>query len=372
MADIIIDKPKANLLCTAITLGFLDKEMNDRPGKKLVLLIESGEETQYKTLFDQIVSLKVDFRNKLKTDATAAVETDWVKIAPKGSVKAIPFVIAQTDKVGSDSSQQVEDENAHMALRTNLKCNQRVDVKAMRGAYIGGRINVSDVQLLGPSEVYTYINQAGVRVEHEASASPKDYYTQFLAASHAACDFLANKPTITGLKTDPQALNNERQSLKSKQREVNQLNWGGGTQERNLASVHGLIRAIFAFNADQKGIGSDSLAVCCELALGKMTTKVASCIPCSLFAFSNGTPPNFTHLGRGDFWNFPENLAHGNAKYLDWHRYVNECFLRGIKLLQLPESENPFLGRNDIPELFLYALTIPDSFVTRMKAYWNL
>lgn len=72
-----------------------------------------------------------------------------------------------------------------------------------------------------------------------------------------------------------------------------------------FGSIHGLVRAIITYGLTETGTYSDTYATCCELALSARTNKVASCIPCSIFAAANGTPAAYTHLGRGDNWNFP-------------------------------------------------------------------
>jgi hypothetical protein len=39
-----------------------------------------------------------------------------------------------------------------------------------------------------------------------------------------------------------------------------------------------------------------------EIAVGNVTKKMASCLPCTLFMSATGYPPTSIHLGRGESW----------------------------------------------------------------------
>ncbi|WP_428242908.1 hypothetical protein [Gynuella sp.] len=39
-----------------------------------------------------------------------------------------------------------------------------------------------------------------------------------------------------------------------------------------------------------------------EVATGNLTTKIASCFPCTTFLYASGYPPSSAHLGRGESW----------------------------------------------------------------------
>ena len=60
--------------------------------------------------------------------------------------------------------------------------------------------------------------------------------------------------------------------------------------------THGMIQAIYL----AYGHGPSCRAY--EIAVGAQTTKMASCVPCSLFMSANGYFPNSIHLGRGESW----------------------------------------------------------------------
>lgn len=62
------------------------------------------------------------------------------------------------------------------------------------------------------------------------------------------------------------------------------------------AYTHGLVQAVYK---------AYSLGPSCtpyEIAVGKVTTKLASCLACTLFIDAQGYPPTAIHLGRGESW----------------------------------------------------------------------
>ena len=71
---------------------------------------------------------------------------------------------------------------------------------------------------------------------------------------------------------------------------------GDPTTADIVAYTHGMIQAIYK---------AYSLGPSCspyEIAVGAVTTKLASCLPCTLFMVAQGYPPTSIHLGRGESW----------------------------------------------------------------------
>jgi hypothetical protein len=60
--------------------------------------------------------------------------------------------------------------------------------------------------------------------------------------------------------------------------------------------THGMIQAIY--RAYHLGPSCSPY----EIAVGSLTTKLASCLTCTFFMTANGYPPNSIHLGRGESW----------------------------------------------------------------------
>lgn len=110
-----------------------------------------------------------------------------------------------------------------------------------------------------------------------------------------------------------------------------------------------------------------------EVALGSNTTKVSSCLPCSLFMMANGRPASSTHLGRGDNWGIPANCPEELIN--KWKEHVKEYYKEGLKLFERSAREYPvidmlmfdFPAGPTIPDFFLEALTFESKFTDRIK-----
>lgn len=71
---------------------------------------------------------------------------------------------------------------------------------------------------------------------------------------------------------------------------------GNPTTADVVAYTHGMIQTIYK---------AYSLGPSCapyEIAVGAVTTKMASCLPCTFFMVAQGYPPTSIHLGRGESW----------------------------------------------------------------------
>ncbi|MFD3947913.1 hypothetical protein [Streptomyces sp. NPDC058579] len=66
--------------------------------------------------------------------------------------------------------------------------------------------------------------------------------------------------------------------------------------DRIAGYTHGMIQAIYKAYA----LGPNATPY--EITVGAETTKLASCLPCSLFMIALGYPPTSIHLGRGESW----------------------------------------------------------------------
>lgn len=164
------------------------------------------------------------------------------------------------------------------------------------------------------------------------------------------------------------------------------------TENANLfASIHGMTQSIFHY-----GGTIDSSKVNMELALSEDTSKVASCIPCSMFMWANGVPATATHFGRGDNWNFPSAVVRemkkcagpndggalrGLPSVRNWMNLVWVSYDAGSRCLteyfgkaeSAPSAAmahalglNGQETYNKIPLMFLEALTFESSFLNKM------
>jgi hypothetical protein len=71
---------------------------------------------------------------------------------------------------------------------------------------------------------------------------------------------------------------------------------GDVTIDDIAAYTHGMIQVIY------KAYGLGPACEPYEIAVGDVTKKMASCLPCTLFMYATGYPPTSIHLGRGESW----------------------------------------------------------------------
>lgn len=152
--------------------------------------------------------------------------------------------------------------------------------------------------------------------------------------------------------------------------------------------THGMIQSVY------DAVATGPWCTPFEIAVGTKTTKVASCFVCTTFMYAAGFPPSNIHLGRGDSWVpfYPVRPdGQGYSMVVDEGirstnlRWALECWQHlqlGVELAQKgsflapghaarlgvlhdlleSRSEDPYAAAN----LFLDALTVHDSFVTRI------
>lgn len=166
-------------------------------------------------------------------------------------------------------------------------------------------------------------------------------------------------------------------------------------KETKVGYVHGMCTAI------HDCVKSGPWTTPYEMATGQVTTKMASCFPCTTYMYSAGFPPSSIHLGRGESWvpprdgrrleknaNNETNCDHTicNNLSLRWHRDVHKQLTLGVKVLQasphnLSATHRPLLTvldnkltpmdddaiNNRGGDLFLSALTMHDNEVNKIK-----
>ena len=132
-------------------------------------------------------------------------------------------------------------------------------------------------------------------------------------------------------------------------------------------SNHGMTQAIMQFgNTMNKG-----QEMCVEFALSSGTSKIGSCIPCSIFMEASGMPATATHLGCGDNWSIPNlERQQGHMLVRRWQEYVNSCYNKGCELLR-PKYSTLLatlgtINTGILPDVFLEALTYEKPFIERM------
>lgn len=397
-----ITKEISDVVCTAITLGHIKKfgpkspiqivyekhenAENEKKNKE-DLKKKTSDQKELKKLEDEIAALEQEIenekqhlriQNKLKE---IGCEIMLKKVDPDkrdillitGFSKSIPYNnLVEYNKELSIKLSFINDKvNECRKAATTAQGEEQ----KLYGAYIGGTYNADNsiLRLLGPSKIITKkrIFDLDSTILNSLNSEYSTYreLSSFIMsnlrdAKSKNCKNIANK----NIQID----NNYCDTIKLVP-ENDVLNNGDV-----FGSVHGLVNAIIYYQ-----LGQSSRDVVCEFAFSNDTTKVGSCVPCSIFASSNETPANFTHFGRGDYWNLPQSTKEYNGldiKRREWENYVQECFKIGIDIVNtMADKHNEniktaiktvfnyktnYIGK--IPELFLHSLMYAGSFLGKM------
>lgn len=325
----------ADALCVVIACGFID-DMN--PVK--------GTATNNYTEFINGGPAKEDIYNDL-TKKLSEFGISITFCAPPNKDKT-PFIMGKTRNLLPQTAFGIQEDMKSWANVLEGIVNRYGN--NLYGAYLGGFTNISNVEVIGVSDLYLY--------------SPK-YRTNLATEEPVKKSYDAAKNVTNAVIEHLKKLPSYPKSVKCKKENLKEIT--DSYEENSLfASVHGMTRAITYAPSF-----SDPNQVHFELALGKDTNKVASCIPCSLFMKAMGNPATYTHLGRGDNWNLPQNCdAYCKEK---WTKYIIDCYRKGKeKLEKEPHLEEWFQMSKDleiklIPDVFLESLTYESSFIDKFK-----
>lgn len=335
----------ADALCAIIACGFIDAmaalQSSGAPANSITDFIydDRSEIDRYDQLADALAraGIQVGFQNPPSKEKT-------------------PFILAKTSKLTADVQQGLQQDMQNWSTTLEVAVD-RVDGDKLRGAYLGGYSSVSTTKVLGVSDLYQYkprfcgedisAREPELKKAYEDAQAVTNAVVQHLRTFHPAMKKVWPVQDELKLVEEPY----QKQHL--------------------FASVHGMTRAIARFSPLTD---SDTRSVRFELALGSATSKVASCIPCSLLMAAVGQPATATHLGRGDNWNFPTDVdTYTRGK---WARYVADCYSRGAEKLKSWTKgsllsgwfrENEAVAVEKIPDMFLEALTYESAFITKLE-----
>lgn len=364
-----LNKTTADAFCTVITLGFL--ALDKRRAQPSKFLFENDAQNESLQEHENLRSLML-------TSKIEALHTLFPDCEQQQDKANLPFIYAKRNAL----DHSISEEEIHEVLK---RCTDKLEAVCnmvfpdLKGAYIGGIANRANVTLICPSRMYPYPipnyidqNEPGYLV------NVNQYYKIFVDTTKKILDLFAVPMEKLSDPADPEnpvELAEPASPVKIElMPTVQELNTMASFMQNTLtnnelfASVHGLITSMTI--APPKDLRDDNFNV--ELALSHGTKKVASCIPCAIFAMSQNAPASYTHLGRGDYWNLPTTL---DREIRDsWTNFVNLCYEAGINLVYdfLPREWNSFFDNisgepeDYIADVFLSALTFPGSFQAKM------
>lgn len=131
------------------------------------------------------------------------------------------------------------------------------------------------------------------------------------------------------------------------------------TDAKIVGYTHGMIQAIYTVLANKvKGYDNTNPF---EIAVGSKTTKLASCLGCTLFMYANNYIPSSMHLGASSSWAplYPYHKTGSVYKpslivdscieiaNLDWDRYCYECIMTGRQILMDARNWNLINNKPD-------------------------
>lgn len=370
-----IDKKQADALCAIIALGFVGQnEKEDRTNRVLYLYDDDKNKEQHKKLADIL-------QNKFGINIAVKMEN-----AKDTNMKVHPFIYALPYGNVNEPRRLTYDEvkvNERAILDviniTETAVNSLISPSNhFRGAYIGGFIDYksSEISLIGPSSLYLrdrmYLEPnnplpASVVESFIESANVTTNIKKFLKkgsplfnTKEKNYETIVIAPDLTDALISEGNPNDDQRIL---------------DEGKIFSSCHGLVTSMY-YHSD---VGRDHLndGVCIELSLSNDTCKSASCIPCAIFAASQGAPASAVHFGRGDFWNLPAASIRNscNPKFEEnWRSFVMACFTSAsAEILErgniVPETIKTMAKLEDpqaVPEMFLDALTFEGSFIDKM------
>lgn len=329
----MLTKELADTLCTVIAVGFIyDNEIKTSGSKTKFIYEQETDSEKHDNLSNRLIPY--------------SVRVTFEKQTPK--LKQ-PLIVAKTKYI--NSTEQIEG-IPEESMKFYQSCEAALNVLiskgefVLAGAYIGGLATLSGIKFIGPSYLRLYSPEY-----RESDSIIESSYNNAKNVSNELITFLKTKTTF------------EEPPIPIAPYESGKL----------FASCHGMIRAICKYLPTKTDVWV-------ELALGKDTSKVASCLPCSLFMSSNGTPASATHLGRGDNWNLPAygDITH-KGKVAKWREKTIEVYYigldkmgRNIKVCKLKEWLEGNFELSDIakkiPDIFLESLTFEGSFTEKMQS----
>lgn len=370
---------QADALCTVITLGYIINSAKDESKKNTYIIFEEGNEAKDNAARKQHNLLRAKL-TKLANKDLFEFKTQRAADKPKQ-----PIILAHTDY--SVLQSEIAQDEIAISNRMEKKAEQDMGGAQipLSGAYVGGLSTTSKMELLDPSILYWY--------DPEYRNPPAGEVQQIIAIEEAKAKYITEtiQDFLGKVFKDGHTLRSTR-GLVSRDSEYSMSTGMSDkpTGAQLFASVHGMTQSIIHY-----GVANSKENVNIELALGKDTCKVASCIPCSMFMWANKTPASATHFGRGDNWNFPpreleiireyassgeSETLHGFPLVANWLACVQDAYKAGKacftgKAASWTTKDLDFALQFDtkdsgemliIPPLFLEALTFESSFVNRM------
>lgn len=366
---ILNTQEQADALCTVIALGFIIRSRGELKDHSYIIYQEGADGGAERQRHLQL---------QAKLEALAGSKGLFAFKTQLADEKSrLPVILAQTNRSALQGG--IAEDETVILNRLERKVNEFANIP-LRGAYVGGVLSVGSAELLDPSILYWY--RPDYR-ELSAGEAEEPRLEESFKNAKAVTDTV--QAFLGGVFSEGRTLKNGGTLIRRPaERPIGAAVLAKPTGSDLFASVHGMTQSLIHYSGN-----GDPNKVNIELALSGDTCKVASCIPCSIFMWANGTPATATHFGRGDNWNFPPNAFEqlrkcsgpndlaplaGYPYVKNWMAHVwrsydagRACFAGKPASWLTDELDFALqLGREKIPQMFLEALTFESSFLNKM------
>lgn len=373
----ILNSNNADVLCTTIAVGFIHQSIVKRNPQRTQLIYEQktlAQESEEMPMSERQRITKENAQISCKNAKTVQehkeIQTLLAKVGCHVDIKeALPQ--SQLPFIGTKHGGMTIDEFSQWAKDFKVVVDQlqKVAGTPLRGAYIGGLYKIVEktISFIGASKLEIYpphyreidtYEQEKISTAYKDAAKTTNQSLECIRKVGEQFKSLRHyipAGYLSGEKTPDTVTKELLESL------------GILDGKFLFKSNHGMTQAIMQFgNTMNKG-----QEMCVEFALSSGTSKIGSCIPCSIFMEASGMPATATHLGCGDNWSIPNlERQQGHMLVRRWQEYVNSCYNKGCELLR-PKYSTLLatlgtINSGILPDVFLEALTYEKPFIERM------
>ena len=305
---------EADVIMTAAALGFaasIIEETKD-PVRFDMDPLEAKDENKFKEFTNTVSTMNKAIDAYLTKNGIAPGETE-AGLSPKYEKGAVIMGVYRW--AGKTAPQQVDEpvlSEAGQRLYDSIK-NMKVPQYTGRGAYTGfvdNKNTEGDTNPVGPRSTARFLAPAPGTLHpdpHPRWLPPLDspLWTKrkrkedgtYVPWGMIGGDLAGEAPTPPTPPNTTPATNRADQITADMGAGHDGMIFNGDVTPNDIAAyTHGMIQAIY--KAYDLGPNCEPY----EIAVGDNTTKMASCLPCTLFMYATGYPPNSIHLGRGESW----------------------------------------------------------------------
>lgn len=349
---------EADLIITAVTLGFSIEQRS--LGKPVRFDMEAGSQAEWDAFVDvvhRIDSAVSSYFEKTGTSTKGNIQPGLTVDHTKGAV-----IVGVYDLADHNQHPNVSDpvlSRKGQALYEDIK-SEHIQQYTGYGAYTGfvdNHNSIGETDPIGPLSTARFLTPDPYQPDldnaevcwHSRWLPAKDSDAWKSRLRYGVSDSYIPWGLIggekAGIRVDKESggLTNLADKTTEEMENYFHMHYEGYPGENDsVGYVHGMTQAIY------KAYDLGPSCTPYEITVGERTTKLASCLACTVFMTATGYPPTATHLGRGDSWSplykpfapdGSEPLAHEHDVIRDLNtRWAERCSIflsNGLQALKL-------------------------------------